>query len=112
MRLTWLGHSAFRIEIPGAVLLIDPFLSGNPAFPGDHAAVLAGVTHIDVNTLDKAGAREVRALLDKLYPDPTGASGNSVASSRFKLPAGVSPWAIGGAVLLFCGAIAYAATRK
>ena len=46
MRLTWLGHSAFRIEIPGAVLLIDPFLSGNPAFPGDHAAVLAGVTHI------------------------------------------------------------------
>ena len=35
MRLVWLGHSAFRIELGGAVILIDPFLSGNPKFTGD-----------------------------------------------------------------------------
>jgi len=46
MKLTWLGHSAFRIEYDGAVLLIDPFLTGNPVFTGDIAAVKAGVTHV------------------------------------------------------------------
>lgn len=30
MKLTWYGHSAFRIESGAAVVLIDPFLSGNP----------------------------------------------------------------------------------
>ncbi len=33
MKLTWFGHSGFRLEIESAVLLIDPWLSGNPAFP-------------------------------------------------------------------------------
>mgnify|MGYP002717855235 CR=1 FL=1 len=35
MKLTWLGHSGFRLEIEGAVILIDPWLSGNPVFPAD-----------------------------------------------------------------------------
>lgn len=38
MEITWLGHSGFRIEIAGQVLLIDPWLTGNPAFPEDLAA--------------------------------------------------------------------------
>ncbi|MDB5648900.1 MAG: beta-lactamase domain protein [Hyphomicrobiales bacterium] len=46
MKLTWLGHSAFRLEIGSAVVLIDPFLSGNPAFKGDVEKVSAGATHI------------------------------------------------------------------
>ena len=33
MKLTWLGHSAFRIEVKDAVVLIDPFFTGNPGFP-------------------------------------------------------------------------------
>ncbi|NEX47108.1 metal-dependent hydrolase [Pseudotabrizicola algicola] len=47
MQITWLGHSGFRIEIENAVLLIDPWLDGNPMFPADRRAeALAGVTHI------------------------------------------------------------------
>lgn len=47
MQITWLGHSGFRIEIEGAVLLIDPWLQGNPMFPkGREAEATAGATHI------------------------------------------------------------------
>ena len=47
MKITWLGHSGFRIEIEKAVLLIDPWLTGNPMFPkGRRAAATAGATHI------------------------------------------------------------------
>ncbi len=46
MKLTWYGHSAFRVEIDGATILIDPFFSGNPGFPGDIDAAAAGVTHV------------------------------------------------------------------
>jgi L-ascorbate metabolism protein UlaG (beta-lactamase superfamily) len=31
-KLTWHGHSAFRIEAGAAKILIDPFLSDNPSW--------------------------------------------------------------------------------
>ncbi|MCB2117337.1 MAG: metal-dependent hydrolase [Rhodobacteraceae bacterium] len=47
MKITWLGHSGFRIEIEEAVLLVDPWLTGNPMFPkGREAEATAGATHI------------------------------------------------------------------
>ncbi len=48
MKLTWYGHSAFKIEIKDASILIDPFLSGNPSFPEELSvdAVAEGVTHV------------------------------------------------------------------
>lgn len=49
MKITWLGHSAFRVETGGAVVLIDPFLKGNPTFEASGVSwdeVVAGVTHI------------------------------------------------------------------
>lgn len=47
MKIIWLGHSGFRIEIETAVLLVDPWLTGNPMFPADQrAAAIAGATHI------------------------------------------------------------------
>lgn len=49
MKIVWLGHSAFRVEIGGAVVLIDPFLKGNPTFEASGVAwdaATAGVTHV------------------------------------------------------------------
>ncbi len=47
MKITWLGHAAFRVETAKAVILIDPFLNGNPGAKGiDFKEATAGVTHI------------------------------------------------------------------
>jgi L-ascorbate metabolism protein UlaG (beta-lactamase superfamily) len=32
-KITWLGHSAFRIETGTHTILVDPFISGNPISP-------------------------------------------------------------------------------
>ena len=46
MRIIWLGHSGFRIEIADQVLLVDPWL-GNPLFDaGRRREAIAGATHI------------------------------------------------------------------
>ncbi len=31
--ITWLGHSTFKIEYAGKIIVIDPWVSGNPACP-------------------------------------------------------------------------------
>ncbi len=47
MKITWLGHASFRIEAAGEVMLIDPWLRGNPSFPdARRAEALAGAGHI------------------------------------------------------------------
>ncbi len=50
MNIIWLGHSSFRIEAEDQVLLVDPWLKGNPMFDAAHYdAAIAGVTHILVS---------------------------------------------------------------
>ena len=47
MKYTWLGHGSVRLEIAGQVLLIDPWLDGNPLFPGEKREdLLDGATAI------------------------------------------------------------------
>ncbi|MGO4571490.1 metal-dependent hydrolase [Microvirga sp. 2TAF3] len=46
MKITWFGHSAFRLDFADNVVLIDPFFSGNPAFEGSKEKAYEGVTHI------------------------------------------------------------------
>ena len=47
MKIIWLGHSSFRIEIEDQCLLVDPWTIGNPAFPEDRTAeALSGATAI------------------------------------------------------------------
>ncbi len=45
MKLTWFGHSAFRIDYADAAVMVDPFLA-NPTFTGDQKAAYAGATHV------------------------------------------------------------------
>jgi L-ascorbate metabolism protein UlaG (beta-lactamase superfamily) len=50
MKITWLGHSGFRIEIGDQILLVDPWLQGNPMFPEDRRAeATKGATHVLVS---------------------------------------------------------------
>jgi len=50
MKITWLGHSGFRIEIGDQILLIDPWLAGNPVFPEERRGeAVVGATHILVS---------------------------------------------------------------
>jgi len=50
MKITWLGHAGFRIEIGDQILLVDPWLTGNPMFPEDRRAeAIEGATHILVS---------------------------------------------------------------
>ena len=46
MKITYFGHSAFRIDTGDSVILIDPFLTGNRHFGGDIGEAARGLTHI------------------------------------------------------------------
>jgi len=46
MEIQWLGHSAFRIRAEGKTVLIDPFFTGNPAFPAAAGKGLGRIDHI------------------------------------------------------------------
>jgi L-ascorbate metabolism protein UlaG (beta-lactamase superfamily) len=46
MKITWFGHSTFRLDFAGKVVLLDPFFTGNPAFDGDRDRATEGATHI------------------------------------------------------------------
>ena len=46
MKITWYGHSAFRVESGEAKILIDPFLSGNPSWGKGWEEAAEGVTHV------------------------------------------------------------------
>jgi L-ascorbate metabolism protein UlaG (beta-lactamase superfamily) len=50
MKITWLGHSGFRIEIADQILLVDPWLSGNPMFDESRRGeAIEGATHVLVS---------------------------------------------------------------
>lgn len=59
MKITWLGHSAFLFENDGKSVVIDPFMTGNPAFPEQYRGLEVGVdylllTHIHFDHLGDA----------------------------------------------------------
>lgn len=46
MKITWFGHSAFRLDFDGHAVMIDPFLSGSPVFEGSVEEASEGATHV------------------------------------------------------------------
>lgn len=49
MKITWFGHSTFRVETGNSVIMIDPFLKGNPTFNEAGLSfddAIKGVTHV------------------------------------------------------------------
>ena len=67
MKITWLGHASFRIEIGGKVLLVDPWLDGNPAFPDDRRGeAIGGASHILLTHGHADHASEVPGLAAEL----------------------------------------------
>ncbi|MBT8154478.1 metal-dependent hydrolase [Epibacterium ulvae] len=67
MNIVWLGHASFRLESDGKVLLIDPWLTGNPMLKEDqHEAALAGTTHILLTHAHFDHAADIVTLAKKL----------------------------------------------
>lgn len=51
MKITWYGHSCFRVETGKSVILIDPFLKGSPTFGASgipFETAIKGVTHVAI----------------------------------------------------------------
>ena len=70
MKIIWLCHSSFRIEIETAVLLIDPWETGNGMFPADQrSAALTGATHILLTHAHGDHAADAAALAAELKVD-------------------------------------------
>jgi L-ascorbate metabolism protein UlaG (beta-lactamase superfamily) len=49
MKITWFGHSCFRIDTGSSSILSDPFLSFNPTFANSGVSLqqaIKGVTHV------------------------------------------------------------------
>src|SRR5690606_41701583 len=63
VKLTWLGHSAFALEIDAHAVVLDPFLSDNPlgaAEPNDIAAEDILLSHGQGDRLGDTGASAKR----------------------------------------------------
>lgn len=65
MKITWYGHSAFGVEAGEAKILIDPFLSGNPAWDGGWEGPAEGVTHVLLTHGHSDHIGDALAILEK-----------------------------------------------
>lgn len=67
MNIIWLGHGSFRIETGDLVLLIDPWLTGNPMLSEDqHEAAVTGATHIILTHVHFDHVADIVSLCRKL----------------------------------------------
>ncbi|MEM9329706.1 MAG: metal-dependent hydrolase [Pseudomonadota bacterium] len=46
MKITWFGHSAYKVEYENSKIMIDPFLDGNPSWGGSWQEAAEGCTHV------------------------------------------------------------------
>ena len=83
MKITWLGHASFRIEVGNQVLLLDPWLKGKPSFDEkNRAAAIRGATHILANSArsrklsitSKVSGSSVSTMLKVRHPSSASVS--------------------------------------
>ena len=71
IHITWLGHAAFALQFEsGEVLLLDPWLEGNPTYPKDHT-----VEKVDAIAITHAHSdhfNDVLPLAKKFQPKIVG----------------------------------------
>ncbi len=90
MKITWFGHSTFRIDHGGAHVLIDPFLTGNPSWKDGWEKPAQGATHVllthghddhlgdTLAILKKTGAQLVANFEICMYLVGQGANGERI----------------------------------
>jgi L-ascorbate metabolism protein UlaG (beta-lactamase superfamily) len=67
LKIIWLGHASFRIEIEDQILLIDPWLNGNPSFKGhDRGDAITGATAILITHAHGDHASEAEEIAREL----------------------------------------------
>lgn len=71
MQITWLGHSLFELRFAsGEVLLLDPWIEGNPAYPKDYNIERADVIAVSHGHSDHVG--DVIPLAKRFEPKVVG----------------------------------------
>jgi L-ascorbate metabolism protein UlaG (beta-lactamase superfamily) len=65
VKITWYGHSAFRVDSGKAKILIDPFLSGTPWREGGWEGPADGVTHVLLTHGHNDHVGDAEAILKK-----------------------------------------------
>lgn len=93
MKLTYWGHSCFLVETGSHVLLIDPFLSGNPSAPVQPPQVRCDFILITHGHNDHVGdaldiARRVNAMVISNHEIATYCSQNGVRSHGMHIGGG------------------------
>ncbi|MCH2096479.1 MAG: metal-dependent hydrolase [Rhodobacteraceae bacterium] len=67
MNIIWLTHGSWRIETAGQVLLIDPWLTGNPMLDeSQHEPATAGATHLLLTHTHADHVTDILSLARKL----------------------------------------------
>ena len=71
IKITWLGHATFKIEFEsGEVLVLDPWINGNPSFPASHTIDRVDAIAISHGHFDHAN--DVLPLATKFEPKIVG----------------------------------------
>ncbi len=69
-KITWLGHSTFHIKVgDGPAILIDPWLSSNPACPDDYELDRLDLVLVTHGHFDHLDLGDLKAAVERFQPE-------------------------------------------